>query len=136
MKRLILLFVLVLLMQACHTYEDNSQYYINQPRDVDVVGVWKYDHGDGYGISYRKYDADGILYVGDDDSRSGVIRWNEVALHYWYTKNGIIYKYRFYNKWTADSKSANPYHFSEDKSLLYIMYTDTSQPWTRVILPE
>ncbi len=135
MKRLIIFIAIIWGLQSC--VKDKSDYYLNQLRDPDVVGVWMYDTGpEEFGISYRKYSADGKIYTGNDSSYNGTIIWNTVTYDYWYTKDGFIYTYRYYGKWTAGIEHKYPYHLSEDKTLLYIMHTNTSPPWTRVVLEE
>lgn len=134
MKRLLIFIVFGLLMQSC--VKDKSEYYLNQERDTDIMGIWMYDYGPDYYITYRQYASDGKIYTGNDSSYNGTIIWNTATYDYWYTKAGFIYTYRYYGKWTAGIEHKYPYHLSEDKTLLYIMHTNTSPPWTRTTLPE
>ncbi len=134
MKRLLIFIVFGLLMQSC--VKDKSEYYLNQDeRDPDLVGVWI---GPGHigetNTQYTEYRADGKIYTYIENNSTKEVR-RQRGYSCWYTKDGIIYSYRYYGEWSNDRKSKSRYTLSEDKTKVWFGEID-DYPYVRTALPE
>jgi hypothetical protein len=112
--KIILLLFAVCILVSC----DKSDYYLDQERDVYVIGIWKSEWSSG--LDYLKFTTDGKMYTCTQyfDDISDEIDWGKYYA-YWYSKNGYIYIYKYHSIVSAATKTTYIYRFSEDKKQMW-----------------
>jgi hypothetical protein len=91
MKKILILIIVA--MSAVSCTKDKSEYYINQERDPDVVGVWASETSDNF-ILCIKLTIDGKMYSYTHSPADGNIDYNNInwghSYKYWYSKDIYI----------------------------------------------